>query len=51
MAEEKGYLNTDELQADDELSPRPAREEKAADSPPKRHNDVAREAPRPATSE
>ncbi|MGO4112353.1 hypothetical protein [Rhizobium ruizarguesonis] len=26
MEECKGYLNTDELQADDELSPMPARE-------------------------
>lgn len=27
MDDRKGYVNTDELQADDEISPRPARHE------------------------
>jgi hypothetical protein len=53
MAERKGYVNTDELQADDEMSPKPARDEQAADGSQKERDgeDEARQVPRPATSE
>jgi hypothetical protein len=53
MANEKRYVTTDKLQADDEMSPKPARDEQAADGSPKERDgdDEARQVPRPATSE
>jgi len=55
MEERKGYQNTDELQADDEISPRPSFDDKDGLERPRRDvdhgEDDAARIPRPATSQ
>ncbi|MFP3546811.1 hypothetical protein SB748_25585 [Rhizobium sp. SIMBA_035] len=55
MNARNGYQNTDALQADDEMSPRPSLNDKDADAPPSRDIDHVRgdaqRMPGPATSE
>ncbi len=58
MSDRNRYVNTDELQADDEISPKPASDGEKRDHPRQSGNartsdvgDDARLPPRPATSE
>jgi hypothetical protein len=58
MTDRNRYVNTDELQADDEISPKPASDGDKRDRPRQSGNarisdveDDARLPPRPATSE
>jgi hypothetical protein len=55
MGERKGYHNTDELQADDEMSPRPSFEDRNCGTTPRRKADDGQvddeRISRPATSE
>ncbi|MGV2103969.1 hypothetical protein [Rhizobium sp. 21-4511-3d] len=55
MADREGYTNTDELKADDEISPRPSRSAGGDATKPATTNahegdDDAQRVPRPATS-
>jgi hypothetical protein len=55
MDDRKNYQKTDELQADDELSPRPLQKIQSGRQPPRQHEEPLPKGsdvpPRPATSE